>query len=306
MSRTVDQPLETGLRLAYPFDPRLSLAPIWHATGDQPMRFAGRSISRATRTSAGPATVRLTFEGNGEVAVQAWGPGAAVAVEGLPQLLGAADDPTAFVPHHTVVRELVRRTPGLRLPRTGAIFEALLPAIVAQKVTGLESRSSYRGLLVRHGEPAPGPLGLTLPPTPERLASQPYWAFHDLGLEQRRATVIRRAAAAASSLEACVGLSSADVGRRLRSIPGVGPWTAAETMRIALGDPDAVSLGDFHIPNLVSWALAGEPRGNDERMLELLRPYEGQRARVVLLLELSGLMPPRYGPRLAPRSIAAM
>jgi len=71
----------------------------------------------------------------------------------------------------------------------------------------------------------------------------------------------------------------------------------------ALGDLDAVSVGDFHHKNLVSWALAGEPRGTDARMLELLAPYAGRRALVIRLLELSGLRPPRYGPRMAPRRI---
>lgn len=301
-----ERPLETRLRLPFAVDPRLTLGPLWQAVGNQQLRFDGRSVARALRTAAGPASVRLTFAADGEIEVQAWGPGAGAAIEGVPRLLGADDDPTALVPRHLFVRELVRRIPGLRLTRTQAVFEALLPAIVAQKVTGSEARNSYRGLLVRYGEPAPGPLRLTLPPAPARLARQPYWALHELGLEQRRADVVRRAAAEAGSLERAAVQSAGDVRRRLLAMPGVGPWTAAETTRIALGDPDAVSVGDYHLPNLVSWALAGEPRGTDERMLELLSPYEGQRARVVLLLELSGIVAPRFGPRMAPRSIAAM
>ena len=90
---------------------------------------------------------------------------------------------------------------------------------------------------------------------------------------------------------------------RLRAIPGIGPWTAAEVGMRAFGDPDAVSVGDFHLPNMVAWALAGEPRGTDERMLELLEPYRGQRGRVLRLLELSGVGPPRRAPRLSPQPI---
>ena len=93
---------------------------------------------------------------------------------------------------------------------------------------------------------------------------------------------------------------------RLRSVPGIGPWTAAEVALRVLGDPDAVSVGDFHLPNVVAFALAGEPRGDDRRMLELLEPWRGQRARVVRLIESSGLRPPAFGPRYAPRSIAAI
>jgi len=145
-----------------------------------------------------------------------------------------------------------------------------------------------------------------LPPPPQKLARLPYWAFHPLGVERRRADTIRAAAAVAPQLEQIRGLSPDEGRRRLLSLPGVGAWTAAETMRLALGDADAVSVGDYHLPHLVSWALAGEPRGTDERMLELLEPYRGQRARVALLLERGGLHHPRRAPRMPLRSIAAI
>ena len=183
---------------------------------------------------------------------------------------------------------------------------SLLPAIVEQKVTGREAQRTWRSIVLRYGRPAPGPGRLYLPPEPAFLARVPYFAMHPLGLEQRRAVTLIRAAERADWLEQAVRLPSHDAMARLRTIPGVGPWTAAETVRAALGDPDAVSLGDYHTPSLVAWALAGEPRGDDARMLELLEPFRGQRARVVRLLELSGLRPPRYGPRYAGRSIAAM
>ena len=143
-----------------------------------------------------------------------------------------------------------------------------------------------------------------MPPAPGALARIPYHALHPLGLEQRRSLTLARAAGRAAWLEAASDLPAESAGARLRSIPGVGVWTAAETARTAFGDPDAVSVGDFHTPSLVAWVLAGEPRADDARMLDLLEPFHGQRARLVRLLELSGLRPPRYGPRLAVRSIA--
>jgi 3-methyladenine DNA glycosylase/8-oxoguanine DNA glycosylase len=151
-----------------------------------------------------------------------------------------------------------------------------------------------------YGRPAPGPGGLRLPPEPALLAEQPYFAFHRFGLEQRRADVIRRAAAIAPRLE---GRSPADVRRLLQSVPGIGPWTVAEVMRVSFGDADAVSVGDYHIPSLVAWALAGERKADDARMLELLEPYLGQRGRVQRLLEISGIYPERRGPRMTPRDI---
>ena len=87
------------------------------------------------------------------------------------------------------------------------------------------------------------------------------------------------------------------------AIPGVGPWTTAEVMRLSFGDPDAVSVGDYHLPDIVAWAFAGERRADDERMLELLEPYVGQRGRVQRILEASQLAPAAHGPRMDAREI---
>lgn len=286
-------PLETRIDL------RATLAPVAHGSGDPTVQFRPDGIWRASRTSAGPATIRLLATGN-SVSASAWGPGAEVALAALAALVGATDDPTLLRPVHAVIADIVHRMPGLRLPRTGAPWEALLPAICEQKVTGSAAREAYRGIVDRFGEPAPGPGGLRLAPEPSVLAGLPYFAFHRFGLERRRADIIRRAAAVMSGL---AGAEPAVTTRHLARIPGVGPWTLAEVARVAWGDPDAISVGDYHIPNLVAWALAGEPRADDARMLDLLEPYRGQRGRVQRLLEVSGLRAPRYGPRMAPQRI---
>ena len=297
------------ITLVVPVDITLALRPLLRGTGDPALRFErGGLIWRASRTADGPATL-LVRASRQAVHATAWGPGAQLALAGVEGLLGLDDDPCALVPHHPLVRELARRMPGLRIGRTGAVMEALVPAILEQKVTGHEAWRAYRRLMRRYGEPAPGPGGLWLVPPAAVLATLPYHEYHPLGVERRRADTLRRAASAAVRLEATNDLArTGDLEtayRTLRAIPGVGAWTAAEVGLRAFGDPDAVSVGDFHLPHLVSWALAGEPRGTDERMLELLEPYRGQRGRVIRLLELSGIMPPRYGPRMARRDIAA-
>ncbi|MDQ2935285.1 MAG: DNA-3-methyladenine glycosylase 2 family protein [Chloroflexota bacterium] len=281
---------------------RRTLAPLAHGSGDPTIRFAADGTWHATRTDRGSATLHLTAAA-GQVMAEAWGAGAEDVLAQLPALLGLEDDPRQLVPRHPLVRELARRFAGVRLPRTRRRFEALLPAIIEQKVTGVEARRAYRELIHRYGEAAPGPAHLRLAPEPVTLAGLPYHAYHPLGLERRRADVIRRAAALAPRLEAA---QSKDAGRLMAAIPGIGPWTIAEVLRVADGDPDAISVGDFHLPHLVGWALAGEARADDRRMLELLEPYRGQRARVQRLLELSGVAVPRRGPRLAPRQIAGL
>jgi 3-methyladenine DNA glycosylase/8-oxoguanine DNA glycosylase len=153
------------------------------------------------------------------------------------------------------------------------------------------------------GEPAPGPAGLRLPPDPARIAETPYFRFHRFGVERRRAEVIRAVCGGAASLEALIDGTPDEARVRLERFPGVGPWTSAEVRRLSFGDPDSVSVGDYHLPHVVAWALAGEERGTDERMLELLEPYRGQRGRVQRLLEASHISPPAFGPRMEPRAI---
>ena len=248
-------------------------------------------------------TLGLTVSGD-RLSAEAWGPGADRLIERVPRLFSMPTGSLA-IDDDRRISALARRAPGVRVLRTEAVLDALVAAILEQKVTGTEAHRAWHGLVRRYGEPAPGPaqLGLRVLPAPATLAALPYWSYHVLGLEQRRAELIRAVARRAAWFEAIVDLPLADAYARLRSVPGIGPWTAAEIGVRALGDVDAVSVGDFHLPNLVAYALAGEPRADDARMLELLEPFRGKRALVVRLLELSGVQAPKYGPRLAPRRI---
>jgi len=293
------------LHVDRPLDLRLTLAILRRGLGDPTIRLGTDAAVRATRTPDGPATVHIRHLGD-RLEGEAWGPGADRLLAALPALVGSDDDASALRPAHPVLRDAARRLAGLRIGRTGNVMEALVPAILEQKVTGTEAFRAWRLLVTRYGEPAPGPWDVWVPPPPDRLAALPYHAFHPLGVERRRADTIRRVTARAGRIAELTELPLTEAYRRLTSFAGVGPWTAAEVALRALGDVDAVSIGDFHLPNLVSWALAGEPRGDDARMLELLEPYRGQRGRVVRWLEASGTRPPAFGPRLAPRSIAGI
>jgi 3-methyladenine DNA glycosylase/8-oxoguanine DNA glycosylase len=303
-------------RAPFPLDLRLTLSPQYRGPGDPTYRIdeAG-TVWRTSLTPDGPGTIRIV-PGAGPVTAQAWGPGADWLLGGLPALLGAGDDPSGFEPAaHPVLRDAARRHPGFRIGRTGRLLEALVPAILEQKVVTLEAHRAWRTLLATYGTPPPGPAprGMRVFPPPSTWRSIPTWDWHKAGVEAVRAQTIIRVCTVASSLERLLdGAGGRDggpgdesglvgVSRKLRTIPGIGVWTAAETLQRAAGDPDAVSVGDYHIPRTVGWALAGRDRTDDAQMLELLRPYQGHRYRVTRLIELSGLRPPRRGPRMPVR-----
>ena len=279
----------------YPVNLRLTLG------GVKGLRFGDDSSLPAgawwaTRTPEGPATLHLAAD-RGSIQAAAWGEGSQWALAQVPGLLGDCDEPGEFAPDHPVLQRLQKELRGLRLGRTDRVFEALTPTILEQKVTGKEAARSYRRLVKRYGHQAPGPYELMVPPSPETLRRLPYYDLHPLGVERRRATTLQEAASRASRLEEVSALGRDEGYRRLQAVPGVGPWTAAKVMAAATGDPDAVPVGDYHLPNIVAWALAGEPRADDERMLELLESYRGQRGRVIRMLKMAGVSAPAYGPR---------
>jgi 3-methyladenine DNA glycosylase/8-oxoguanine DNA glycosylase len=265
----------------------------------------GQVVWRASRTPEGPVTLRIySLDGAGEVRATAWGTGSSWALDRLPALLGATDDPRGFDPPHPVLRCAWRRYRHLRTPATGLVFEALVPSIIEQKVTGREAWTGWRHLLRRFGEPAPGPgeaRGLRVLPQPEDIARIPSWEWLHMHIDPGRSRTVVRAARVADALERTVGLPMDEVDRRLRSLPGVGRWTSAEVRQRAHGDSDAVSFGDYHLASQVGQTMTGAPV-DDAEMASLLEPYRPHRHRVQRLVELAGSSPPRRGPRMAPRT----
>jgi 3-methyladenine DNA glycosylase/8-oxoguanine DNA glycosylase len=293
------------LALPFPLDLALTLGVLRRGPSDPTIRIGDGEVWRAARTPGGPASLRLRLNG-ARLLADAWGPGAGWMIEQAPALVGFDDHPDAFRPTNRLLADLHRHHPGLRLGRTGLVFEALLPTILEQKVPGVEAYASYAQLVRALGEPAPGDAGLLVPPEPARLLATPYWVVHRFGIERRRFGVIQTVAGRARRLETTADMDPVDARRLLTSLPGIGPWSAAEVSVVAYGDRDAVSLGDYHLPHQVAWGLAGEVRGSDARMLELLEPYRGHRARVIRLLTLGGIQAPRFGPRMRLRRISAI
>jgi len=293
--------LTTTYAPAEPVNLAATLRPLRRGHGDPTFQTDATGVWRTLLTPLGDATLHLASSSSG-ITATAWGPGAEWAIEGVPELLGAGDDWSSLdVSASPFLADSLRRNPGLRLLRTRQVFEMMLAAVLEQKVTGKEARHSWRVLLTRYGTEAPGPApaGMRVFATAEVWRRVPSWEWHRAGVGPDRSATIMRAAVVAASLERTLGLGRGgpEVERALRSIPGVGVWTAAETMQRAHGDADSPSVGDYHLPALVGWALTGAPV-DDDGMLELLSPWAGHRQRIMRLIESSGFAKPRFGPRM--------
>lgn len=248
----------------------------------------------------------------GPVSVGAWGPGATAAVEQASRLLGLEDDWSVFdalltegVPGGDVlpsgVVEARRRHPGLRLPATARVVDQLFTVVLEQKVTHDQARSGWRWLVRNHGDPAPSPApaGMRLPPTPEAVRRIPSWGWHAGWVQPAQSKIMLRVAERAPALERLGDRPVEEAAAALTTLPGIGAWTAAETVQRTHGAPDTVAVGDYHLAHHVGEVLSGR-RADDAGMMRLLAPWTGHRQRVVRLIGLAGYRYSRFGPKLAP------
>lgn len=295
--------VERRLDLPDPFDLVAIARPLSSGFGDPTQHVSPDHWIRATRTVAGPATLSIRKLPDG-LRLRAFGPGAAAVLSAAPAQLGLDRPPPPSAGFPPTLRRLARRAGGLRLGRSANWFEPLVLLVLQQKVAGKEAARSYRALVRSISQPAPGPFeDLWLPPEPAALARLPDWAFAPLGIAARQGETLRAAARAHAHVEAASALGAAAAAERLMALPGIGVWTATSLLLHAGGEPDVVPLGDLHLPSHVAFALAGERRADDARMLELLAPQRGLRGWVVRWIETAGETPPRRRPRFALRSL---
>ena len=279
------------------------LGPHRRGAGDPTFRLRADTVWLGLRTPVGPATLAVMARASdGEVRGEAWGAGADWALDHLPALLGADDDPAGFrADLHPLVAEAWRRRPHVRFGATHRLWEALVPAVIEQKVTGQEAFAGYRRLVHRYGERAPGPGGelrLWVQPAAATVRRIPSWEWLQMHIDPARSRTLVRAATVADSLER---LTTADADVRLRTLPGLGEWTSAEIRSRAFGDPDAVSFGDYHVAKDIGWAVTGTAF-DDDGLRAFLEPWRPQRNRVVALVHGLAGGRPRRGPRMAPRT----
>jgi 3-methyladenine DNA glycosylase/8-oxoguanine DNA glycosylase len=301
--------IHRAVTLSGPAAPLATLAPLRRGRGDPCFQIAADgAIWRTSLLSTGPVTARISRSAPGVVDCHAWGDGAAEFADALPKLIGVHDDPAAFVPGEPTIAAAQRRFPHLRIGRTERVLEALIPAVLEQRVPGADSFKSWRLLVTKFGAPAPGPAPprMRVPPAAEVWRRVPSWEFHLANVDPGRARTIIGCAQRAGSLERLCERPAAQARDALTSLPGVGLWTAAETAQRAFGDTDALSVGDYHLAKVVGWSLLGYPI-DDAQMVELLEPMRPHRYRAVRLLEVSGMARnPRFGPRQPLRDLAGL
>ena len=293
-------------RVERPVPVRQILGILRRGSGDPTYRTTSDgAVWRGVGAPTGPATLQVTARpADGEVRGQAWGPGAEWVLDRLPTLLGADDDPSGFEPRHKVLVDAHRRNPHWRICRTERVMEALVPAIIEQKVTGQEAFAGFRRLCHRFGQRAPGAgaeMGLWVQPDAAAVRAVPSWEWLRMHVDPARSRTLMTAARYAANLERTVELGPEVADQRMCALPGIGQWTSAEVRFRALGDADAVSFGDYHVGKNIIWALTGEHVDHEDGLAELLEPWRGHRHRVQRLVELARLGRPRHGPRMAPR-----
>jgi 3-methyladenine DNA glycosylase/8-oxoguanine DNA glycosylase len=206
------------------------------------------------------------------------------AMESARALVAVDDDPSellAMVSDHPLLGMLAKRF-DCRLVRTPTVFEAFTRAVIEQLVTTYEASASIRRLHWLAGELVPGTT-LRAASTPQAVLRVPPWRLHAIGIGSRRSRTLREGARRGAALERLRDVDPAVAATKLESLPGVGPWTANLVARAALGWTDAVPVGDFHAPYLITEVLTGV-QGDDDAMLAALAPFRPHRARVVELI----------------------
>ncbi|MCV7134285.1 DNA-3-methyladenine glycosylase 2 family protein [Mycobacterium hodleri] len=286
----------------------MTLSPQRRGPGDPCYQLVDGAIWKTSLLPSGPVTARIVTSSRTTVDCEAWGAGAPEFLDRLPALLGVDDDATGFAPEEPTIAVAHRRVPHLRLGRTNQVLEALVPAVLEQRVAGKDAFRAWRLLVTKFGSPAPGPAPerMRVPPPADVWRRIPSWEFHLANVDPGRARTLVGCAQRADALERLSKRPSEDARTALMTLPGVGIWTAAEVAQRAWGDADALSVGDYHLSNVVGSTLLGH-RIDDEEMLVLLEPLRPHRFRAVRLLEVSGLARnPRFGARMAIPNLRAL
>lgn len=178
-----------------------------------------------------------------------------------------------------VLRELIRKSSGIRVPGAWDGFELAIRAILGQQISVKAATTLAGRIADRYGEmlslsSGSADTGLSrLFPSAERLMRA---RFSNIGLVTSRADTIRRVAAAVvnGDLNFDVAQEPGEFCRSLTAIKGVGDWTAQYVAMRVLKNPDAFPATDL---GLLKALGSIEDRGVRVTPAELLRRAEAWR-----------------------------
>jgi AraC family transcriptional regulator, regulatory protein of adaptative response / DNA-3-methyladenine glycosylase II len=168
---------------------------------------------------------------------------------------GRGDDIRAVVrrlSEDPLLKPVVERSPGQRLPRSADAEELAVRAVLGQQVSTAAARTLAARLLLGHGSPLAGPVadpegGLThLWPDVDRLAAVDARTIAMPGSRQRTFTALVRALSD-GRLRLRPGTDPMAARAALATLPGVGPWTVELIALRGLGDPDAFPASDLGV-----------------------------------------------------------
>jgi 3-methyladenine DNA glycosylase/8-oxoguanine DNA glycosylase len=251
-------------------------------------------LKKAFSCVDGTCVVEVTAE-TGGVHVRAEGAGEAEVVADLVDALGADDGSKVFTPDHPLLAKLHRAHAGLRLVRVPWRFDVACCAVLQQRVTVREAWQEWTRIAKKYGTRPKndGSHDLFAFPGAHEIARMDSWRFEELGVDPKRTRAMIGLARDVVRRGTFGWTDRARVRKHMRAVRGIGVWTTEMTLGFGYGDPDALPLADLHLPHLVTWALARERPGTDERMEQLLEPYRGHRFRAVRLLLDAGIVVPR-------------
>jgi len=143
----------------------------------------------------------------------------------------------------------IAAAPGLRVPGAFDAFELAVRAVLGQQVSVAGATTLSGRLVERFGSAAEAPFERLTHhfPLPEALAEAQVPDIAAIGLPGKRAETLRHLArfAAAGGLQLQPGMPLAEAVARLKSVPGIGDWTAHYIALRALRFPDAFPAGDL-------------------------------------------------------------
>ncbi len=193
---------------------------------------------------------------------------------------------TAHLMKDEALAKQLQRTPGLRVPGAFDGFELAIRAILGQQVSVAGASTVASRLVKQFGEPIDTTYAnLTHHfPSPEILAAASIDQIAALGMPGKRAATIKSFAqfTVAGGLSFSTQVPLEELVRQLKTLPGIGEWTAQYIAMRALRYPNAFPAGDLGLQKAVT--PEGEPRCSEKALLQRSHAWAPWRSYAALLL----------------------